>query len=489
MSIPAINKEDVLKYRSIVYNGKNSMTDMGLMMVGSTPLSTVTPKSLREEIAFSNGDLDLSRIDGEIYFNSREITYTFITIHDFMLATDGNRGDLYPMGGQFGAGDGVIDENDYKQAKFFFDNDYWINTPDLFHRADANANDVFDITDLTIIEEAAFGRSAVARNKALTQTDADIFNWLYLSPKDGVAYTRDSAESYAIKSTELYDYGYGDYKFVNASVEEVQVGKAMFNDIWIQQITVKFKFDPYMQSLAGSRLDIVTFADRSLTSRKLDSGEYVQAELIIFNNRSYFLNDLLQWGWSNRTPYPGSGTTSTKTWLFTMYIPYSGTVGMFIAQRDIIHMPGGDVEYARTEITGDGNILTFVNNDRPGEEIHSAPSGYFYVNPVPTSDGRYMLRFKVTYEKEWPVDDPPPMYIEWGVLRNFSVPDQNHYKLEIYTKNLDYIHISVNGNRQGVGSNKMNISLPEQPLNRLRFENPEFDALYKFYYESSKRRL
>ena len=82
MAIKNLSDYDVTKYRSIIFHGKHAMRDMNLMMIGSTPLSDLTPKIVREEVAYADGDLDLSRIDNTSYFNTRTITYTFALVDE-----------------------------------------------------------------------------------------------------------------------------------------------------------------------------------------------------------------------------------------------------------------------------------------------------------------------------------------------------------------------------------------------------------------------
>ena len=54
MSVKNLSTYDRMTYRSITFHGKNSMKDMNLMMIGSTPLSEVVPKQVREEVAYAD---------------------------------------------------------------------------------------------------------------------------------------------------------------------------------------------------------------------------------------------------------------------------------------------------------------------------------------------------------------------------------------------------------------------------------------------------
>lgn len=66
--------------RVIIFNNKNSWSDMGLTMSGSTPLSDPTAKISSLEIELSDGYIDTSRIDGNLHYGPREITYAFAQV-------------------------------------------------------------------------------------------------------------------------------------------------------------------------------------------------------------------------------------------------------------------------------------------------------------------------------------------------------------------------------------------------------------------------
>lgn len=63
--------------RTIIFNGYDSWSDKGLMMSGATPLSDPTAKISALEIELSDGYVDTSRIDGNLHYGPREITYAF----------------------------------------------------------------------------------------------------------------------------------------------------------------------------------------------------------------------------------------------------------------------------------------------------------------------------------------------------------------------------------------------------------------------------
>ena len=62
--------------RYIIFNGATS-TSKGLTMSGSTPLSDPSPKVSALEIELSDGYVDTSRIDGNLHYGPRDITYAF----------------------------------------------------------------------------------------------------------------------------------------------------------------------------------------------------------------------------------------------------------------------------------------------------------------------------------------------------------------------------------------------------------------------------
>lgn len=65
-----------MSYKEIRANGKGSYTDFGLAIKNRT-ISLPKKKTIKEDIPFSNGSYDFSNINGEIYWEEREIEYTF----------------------------------------------------------------------------------------------------------------------------------------------------------------------------------------------------------------------------------------------------------------------------------------------------------------------------------------------------------------------------------------------------------------------------
>lgn len=62
--------------RYIVINGSSSRA-LGLIMAGSTPVSTVTPKLSSLSVQYSDGTIDTSRVSGALHYEDRTISYNF----------------------------------------------------------------------------------------------------------------------------------------------------------------------------------------------------------------------------------------------------------------------------------------------------------------------------------------------------------------------------------------------------------------------------
>lgn len=75
---------DPMVYPNITFNGKNSLTDMGVMVTGITQLSTISPKTKYEELQFSDGRISETFVDGDRYFDPREwaVTFQFFIKHN-----------------------------------------------------------------------------------------------------------------------------------------------------------------------------------------------------------------------------------------------------------------------------------------------------------------------------------------------------------------------------------------------------------------------
>lgn len=389
MSIRSLARESRSKYRSIVYHGRNSMVDMNLMMIGSTPLSPVTPKIVSEEVSYIDGDLDLSKIDGVTYFNPREITYTFVAVHDF--------------------------------------------------------------DDETPVE----------KNMEVTLNSSAIYEWLYKSNDE---YTMPGG--YVITADEMYDYAYDEYKFIKVNVTDVQIAKAMFNGVWVDQLSVTFKMFPYLQSFRGDRIELATFVDRAVTSRG------TQTLMIIFTNNRYYLND--------QSLFTNDGLRLSATrWRYKIRIPYSGQIGMYIAAITTMN----DVEYEIDTASG----IRFLDNDYPGQTLTSRKGGYGYTTPTVDSSGYKWVTLTVNFVNEYTVEDKPWIYIEWGVIRNFALPDQSHYIMDAYTKATNAeMYVDYPGVLTPFSEP---FELETKPINQIQIINNDFDGMYKFRYDSTTRRL
>lgn len=403
-----ITDADKFKYRSIIFHGKNSMTDMGLIMIGSTPLSQLTPKTTREEIAYADGDLDLSEVDGELYFEEREITYTFANIEEHTRAMEGK-----PM----------------------------------------------------------------LKNRLTTSTTNDIYEWAYKENVSSQIWRHDITEGVTpggpsdellgvLASDELYDYAYGAYKFVGVSKPTIQIGKGLFNGVWIEQISMTFKFKPYAQTFMGDRVELATIADRSITSRN------VQAVIMVFNNNAYYINDQTRWF----DGHEDGAMISARVWRFKIRIPYSGQIGMYVSRVSTWN----GVTYTISSAEG----LSWLDNDHPGQTLRTHAGGYGYATPTADSNGYKYVTLTITFTQDYTADNPPHVYVEWGVLRQFDISDQDNYYVDAYTKSNATMY--VNAAEKPFATK---FSLPSQPLNEIHIRNTEYDGLYKWRYDTTTRRL
>lgn len=65
-----------MAYKEIRANGKGSYTNFGLAIKSRT-ISLPSKKIIKEEVPFRNGAYDFSNINGELYWEERELEYTF----------------------------------------------------------------------------------------------------------------------------------------------------------------------------------------------------------------------------------------------------------------------------------------------------------------------------------------------------------------------------------------------------------------------------
>lgn len=63
--------------RHITYNGVDSLTDHGILIADGTSVENVTPRSAIDTIPQRQGALDGSRVNGELFYEPRTLTYKF----------------------------------------------------------------------------------------------------------------------------------------------------------------------------------------------------------------------------------------------------------------------------------------------------------------------------------------------------------------------------------------------------------------------------
>lgn len=418
MPVRSLSSMDPMGFRSIIFHGKNSMTDMNLMMIGSTPLSEVKPKQVREEVAYADGDLDLSRVDGGLYFENREITYTFALVYDY-------------------------------------------------------SDDTQD------------GSTQLSRNVLIANQLTAIYKWLYqdfvdytIPHDDAVPIVGPTQRAYNchVYKDEMYDYAYGQYKFMKASVTEVKPGKVMFNGSWLETVEVTFTCDPYLQTLYGDRIELATFVDRSVSS-----SANIQTRMFIYTNNRYFLNDYERWFSDDCGLH-----VTDNIWRFRIRVPYSGVIGLYISPSSTWN----GVTYTISSVTGQTTTLYFLDNSQPGETITTHAGGYCYTTPTADPNGYNIIDFSVTFTDAWDTEHPPHIYIIWGVLRSYSVEDQSHYIVDAYSNSGSAtMYVGDGGGSYHTQAFSTTFSLTTRPLNDIHIRNLEYDGMYKFRYDSTTRRL
>lgn len=423
---------DINKVRSIFFNGMNSMTDMGLLMIGSTPLSSVSPKLVEEEVAYTNGDLDLSRSDGNLYYQTRTISYTFI----------------------------FISPNEDSE------------TP-------------------------------VEKNIKITDKMREINEWLYDFNNTGTSWTAVyDGHSYSMDARDMLDTGYS-LKFQNARVESIEPGKGMFNEQWVDQITVNFKVDPIMVGRSGKVIDIATFGDRAVSLRRFVGNEHwsttntavkPQTILTIFAknvgvsgaNKTYWMNDF------GSIVYNHEGTTTTTEFNYVIDVPYTGKIGMYI--DPIARDPNLSRDYEISSVRwGSGldylpsGTLYFIDNDNPTGYVTEHKGG----NLVTTStgyEGRRVVCLHVTFANEYPVstdtNDWPRIYVEWGPLidlpADVGVGDAWILRCNGYNKGpYNDACATINGSYAWNDSFRYGVlSILDQPVNTINARSTNFNKLW-----------
>lgn len=414
------------RFRSLNYHGKNSMTDMNLMMVGNTPLYIAKPKIVREEIAYTNGDLDLSRIDGEMFFERKTMTYSFVAMTEY--ETD-------PTG-----------------------------------RSKAISN-------------------PLVKNRVSSSLVNSVTSWLYNEWVGGDITQEDMIDDAPTptqvvghySSTEMHDTAYGVYKFTNVAVDDIQVSKAMFNQTWVEQVTITFSADPYLQSIDGEKVDISTFVDRTINSRNIQTALYIYRNfgpMTVFNyhTNAFWLNDMSQWF------NDGLMLNDGYNWRFRIKIPYSEKIGIWLSDSPIFN----NVQYPITSASG----INFLDNDNPDQVMLSKAGGYGFVTPTYNAyTGYYEIVLDITFEDEWSAENKPYIHIEWGVLRYYDTSDQQHYYLDAYTKHNTATFFLNAVQKPFSTAFALEYGTGTRMINELHVRNENYDGLYKLRSDTTTRRL
>jgi len=63
--------------RNITYNGINSLTDLGILIADGSKVGNLTPRSNSTDIPLRQGSIDGSRVNGELFYEPRELVYRF----------------------------------------------------------------------------------------------------------------------------------------------------------------------------------------------------------------------------------------------------------------------------------------------------------------------------------------------------------------------------------------------------------------------------
>jgi hypothetical protein len=434
---------DINKVRSIFFNGMNSMTDMGLLMIGSTPLSSVSPKLVEEEVAYTNGDLDLSRSDGNLYYQTRTISYTFI----------------------------FISPNEDSE------------TP-------------------------------VEKNIKITDKMREINEWLYDFNNTVTSWTAVyDGHSYSMGTRDMLDTGYS-LKFQNARVESIEPGKGMFNEQWVDQITVNFKVDPIMVNRGSQVVDVNTFGDRALSLRRFTGNEvwstsntnvkpqtimtlYLKNMGISGALNTYWMNDFSEMRYQDE----GAVTDTTgHSWNYIIEVPYSGRIGMYI--DPIAYDPNTNRTYEIDTVkwgtssdrsvtpTMPNGTLYFLDNESDTYST-SAKGGNLVTTPVGWA-GKRVVNLFVTYVDAYVAPGGetersswvPRIYYEWGPL--LDMPNDVTAGDTVNIESKGYIRgtqndtcATINGSFAWNQQTKKGIMvLLDQPVNIINARSTNFNKLW-----------
>ena len=375
---------DTTQYRYIEFNGYNSLTDLGLVINGLAPLSPVTPKIITKDIPLSDGVIDVSRVDGELHYNPREITYDFLFVNE--------------------------KSKHYGQT---------ITTEEYINNAINN-----------------------------------IYQWLL-----GAA------------GVDLYDSTYGNYKFTNASCTGIQPKRTILGDDFVTVLSVTFRMDPWLVSKTGARIDFAQFVDRA----RVGTGQ--QSMCYIFDRNKFWVNDNDTWfAFHKDSPHHYSATMH--------FSDYQGLIGIYLITV---------TSYEQGETRTVESVTTSSNVTYMGTSTGHAENQYYWAN---IGSGDVIFNIVTTQDSKDDFDNEDnKAYFEfvWGVITQYQVPqdpitheyDHSHYHFYVYSNSNS---VTMDMNQQGT-FDWTTFTLPDQEINAIGISNPAFDGFYKFYYDSTTRRL
>lgn len=368
---------DITQYRYIEFNGFNSLTDLGLVINGLAPLSPVTPKIITKDIPLSDGIIDVSRVDGELHYNPREITYDFLFVNE---------------------------------------------------------------------KSKHYGQT-IATEEYINNAINNVYQWLL-----GAA------------GVDLYDSTYGNYKFTNASCISIEPKRTILGDDFVTVLSVTFRMDPWLVSKTGTRIDFAQFVDRA----KVGTGQ--QSMCYIFDRNKFWVNDNDVWITARKT--------SPHHYSFTYHLSdYQGLVGIYLVTN-----------YSEAQLLID-SVTTSSNVTYMGVSTGHGANQYYWANL-----GRGDVTFNiVTTESSSEEFEEFGFELIWGVITQYQVPqdpitheyDHSHYHFYVYSSSNS---VTMDMNQQGT-FDWTTFTLPDEAINAIGITNPAFDGFYKFYYDSTTRRL
>ena len=368
---------DTTQYRYIEFNGFNSLTDLGLVINGLAPLSPVTPKILTKEIPLADGLIDVSRVDGALHYQSREITYDFLFINE--------------------------KSKHYGQT---------IATEDYINNAINN-----------------------------------IYQWLL-----------------SASSIDLYDSTYGNYKFTNASCVGIEPKRTIIGDDFVTVLSVTFRMDPWLVSKTGTRVEFAQFVDRA----RITTGQ--QSVCHFYDNNKFWVND-------NVSSVKTTKMEPHKYHLHFKPTDYQGLIGF-----SLITMTTYEQGFTKIDHT----VITSPNTHEMAAVPPHGPYTYFWSN---LGDGAIEIDIYTTQDSvdDWTDENPFYEGVIWGVITQYTVPDQTHYHFDVFTKSSN-VTMELNDN-PSLSFDYHTFTLPVQSINVIEIFNDNYDGFYKLYYDSTTRRL